>query len=122
MPAASILIIGDIMQTSGSLIVGFIIGMINDYRIILIGFCFTPFSVAANILVNKSRISGRQSFRSMNIEAGSILSESVINTKSIFALQEYLVSIIMVYIRSLRLIKIMDYINKFETSFKFSIL
>ncbi|MCQ2817147.1 MAG: ATP-binding cassette domain-containing protein [archaeon] len=79
------LIMGDIIQTAGALIVGLIIGIIYDYRLILIGLCFTPFIVAAHIIMSKTRITGRSAFRAMNVEAGAILSESVINTKSIFA-------------------------------------
>ena len=80
-----LLVAGDIVQTTGVVILGLIIGFLHDYRLTLIGLCFIPFSIYAQILVNKSRISGRATFRDMNIESGSILSECVINTKSIFA-------------------------------------
>jgi ATP-binding cassette subfamily B (MDR/TAP) protein 1 len=56
-----------------------------DYRITLISLCFLPFIVAAQVKINAARRGGRESDKKINIEAGSVLSECVINTKTIYS-------------------------------------
>ena len=80
-----LIMIGDIVQTIGCVATGFIIGLIKDYRLMLIALCFMPFIIASNVLSNYTKQGGRDSYRAINIEAGGILSECVINTKTIFS-------------------------------------
>ena len=80
-----LLVIGDIVQTFGCVLTGFIIGLIMDYRLMLIALCFMPFIIMSSVLSNFTKQGGRGSYRDINIEAGGILSECVINTKTIFS-------------------------------------
>ena len=80
-----LIMIGDIVQTAGSVIVGFVIGFIIEYRLMLIALCFMPFIIVSNVVSNYTKQGGRDSYRQINIEAGGILSECVINTKTIFS-------------------------------------
>ena len=80
-----LIMIGDIVQTAGSVIVGFVIGLIKDYRLMLIALCFMPFIIVSAVVSHYTKQGGRDSYRQINIEAGGILSECVINTKTIFS-------------------------------------
>ena len=80
-----LIMIGDIVQTAGSVIVGFVLGLIKDYRLMLIALCFMPFIIISAVLSYYTKQGGRDSYRQINIEAGGILSECVINTKTIFS-------------------------------------
>ena len=80
-----LIMIGDIVQTFGCVVTGFVIGLIKDYRLMLIALCFMPFIIASAVLSNYTKQGGRDSYREINIEAGGILSECVINTKTIFS-------------------------------------
>ena len=80
-----LLIIGDLVQTFGCVVTGFVIGLINDYRLMLIALCFMPFIIISTVLSNFTKQGGRNAYRDINIEAGGILSECVINTKTIFS-------------------------------------
>ena len=44
--------IGDIVQTAGSVIIGFVLGMIKDYRLMLIALCFMPFIIVSAVVSN----------------------------------------------------------------------
>ena len=78
-------IFGTTIQCTCIAFLGLIIGCIYDYRLTLIDFCFVPFIVLANVL-RKSMVNGRNKIdRKANIKAGGILSECVINTKTIFS-------------------------------------
>ena len=80
-------LVGDVVQTTGCTICGLIIGFIYDYRLTLISICFIPFIVGAVIIAKDSvRTATRKKDNRTDIEAGSMLSESVINTKTIFSL------------------------------------
>ena len=79
------MIIGDIFNSLGSLISGLILSIYYEWRLTIISFCFIPFIIISNLLIAKTKRSGRQSYKKNNIEAGGILSESVINTKTIFS-------------------------------------
>lgn len=62
--------------------------MSNSYyswRLALINCCFLPFIIAARLMINQSRNGGREEDKLINIEAGSVLSECVINTKTIYS-------------------------------------
>ena len=80
-----LIMIGDLVQTFGCVVTGFVIGIIKDYRLMLISLCFMPFIIASSVLSNYTKQGGRDSYREINIEAGGILSECVINTKTIFS-------------------------------------
>ena len=80
-----LIMIGDIVQTSGCVIIGFVLGLLKDYRLMLIALCFMPFIIVSAVLSNFTKQGGRNSYRDINIEAGGILSECVINTKTIFS-------------------------------------
>ncbi len=79
------IIVGDIFYTLGVLISGLFLAMYYDYRLTAVSFCFIPFIITSNLLVAETKRSGRKSYQKNNIEAGSILSESVLNTKTIFS-------------------------------------
>ena len=78
-------IIGDIVQTAGSVITGFVLGLTKDYRLMLIALCFMPVIIVSSVVSNYTKQGGRDSYRKINIEAGGILSECVINTKTIYS-------------------------------------
>ena len=79
-------LIGDLLQTSGNIITGLVTGFIYDYRLTLIALAFIPFIIAALVMVKNSLLSPmKKKDNKSDIEAGSILSESVINTKTIFS-------------------------------------
>ena len=80
-----LIMIGDIVQTAGCVIIGFVLGLLKDYRLMLIALCFMPFIIVSAVLSNFTKQGGRNSYRDINIEAGGILSECVINTKTIFS-------------------------------------
>ena len=67
------------------LIVGLIIGCYYEYRLTLVDFCFVPFIVGSNLLRRGLLEGSSKKAREANIEAGGILSECVINTKTIFS-------------------------------------
>ena len=78
-------ILGDLVSCLGTAIVGLALSFYFDYRITLISLCFLPFIVAAQVTINAARRGGRESDKKINIEAGSVLSECVINTKTIYS-------------------------------------
>ena len=79
------MIIGDLFHSLGSLVSGLILSILYDWRLTVVSFCFIPFIITSNLLVAKTKRSGRKSYKKNNIEAGGILSESVLNTKTIFS-------------------------------------
>ena len=80
------MIIGDLFHSFGSLATGLTLAICYDWRLTLVSFCFIPFIIFFNLLVAQTKRSGRESYKKNNIKAGSILSESVLNTKTIFLL------------------------------------
>ena len=78
-------IFGSIISTAGALIAALIMGMIYDWKLSLIIFAFIPFIVMSTVLMGEYRENGRKKNKDIRIEAGSILSECVINTKTIFS-------------------------------------
>jgi len=78
-------ILGVTVQSAAILIVGLAIGCYYEYRLTLINFCFVPFIVAANVLRRIMMQNTSRKGIKANIEAGGILSECVINTKTIFS-------------------------------------
>ena len=78
-------ILGTTIQCTCVLIVGLIIGCYYEYRLTLIDFCFVPFIVIANVIRRGMMQASSKKGIKANIEAGGILSECVINTKTIFS-------------------------------------
>ena len=77
--------LGITTQIAASIILGFILGCCYDYRLTLINFCFVPFIIACKLIrITTKRSSSQSSFKA-NIAAGSVLSECVVNTKTIFS-------------------------------------
>ena len=77
--------IGDVVQTAGSIITGFGIGFSKDWRLMLWALLFMPFIIVSSVVSMYTKQGGRDAYRKINIEAGGILSECVINTKTIFS-------------------------------------
>jgi len=78
-------IFGGLIGATGAIISSLILGFIYDWKLTLIIYCFIPFIVLRNILRGGYNKNGRQSNKLLKIEAGSFLSECVINTKTIFS-------------------------------------
>ena len=79
------MIIGDLFHSLGSFIIGMALANYYDWRLTIVSFIFIPFIIGSKLLVSLTKRSGRESYKKINIEAGSILSESVLNTKTIFS-------------------------------------
>ena len=79
------MILGDLFHSFGSLATGISLAVYYDWRLTIVSFCFIPFIIGSNLLVSLTKRSGRESYKKNNVEAGSILSESVLNTKTIFS-------------------------------------
>ena len=78
-------ILGTTIQCTCVLVVGLIIGLYYEYRLTLINFCFVPFIVIDNVLRRGMMHGANKRGIKANIEAGGILSECVVNTKTIFS-------------------------------------
>ena len=88
-------LVGDVLQTSGNLITGLIMGFIYDYRLALISLIFIPFIIFALVMVKDSILSPtKKKDNKTDIEAGAILSECVLIQKlfflSIFKKQQWI--------------------------------
>ena len=79
-------LIGDIIQTFGNVVCGLIIGFYYDWKLTLICICFVPFIIFSIVTAKNSIISAiKAKDNRVDIEAGAILSECVINTKTIYS-------------------------------------
>ena len=78
-------IFGSLLSTSGAIITALIIGFIYDWKLSLIICIFIPFIVMSTVLMGNYRENGREGNKKIRIEAGSVLSECAINTKTIFS-------------------------------------
>ena len=79
-------LVGDVLSTSGNVITGLVLGFIYDWRLSLIALGFIPFIVGAFVIAKDSvRTLTKKKDNRTDIEAGAILSECVINTKTIFS-------------------------------------
>lgn len=78
-------VIGQLVQTVVTLVLGITLGFVYDWRLCLINLCFMPLLVGNYILQVKVQKGDTAGNEKVEIEAGSILSESVINTKTIFS-------------------------------------
>ena len=77
--------VGVLIQSVVCLLSGLILSLFYDWRLTLISLCFMPFIVLAGVLQHKLREGLIKADEKLDTEAGSILSESVINTKTIFS-------------------------------------
>ena len=78
-------IFGSLISAIGALIIALALGFCFDWRLALITLCFTPFIIGSNVLKAYYRQNGKKGNKDVKIEAGSMLSECVINTKTIFS-------------------------------------
>ena len=81
----TLIFFGDITGILGAFLLGTIWGLTINWKLTLVSTCFLPFIIGAKIYIHKARRGGRQANRKINIEAGAILSECVMNTKTIFS-------------------------------------
>lgn len=78
-------ILGISVQTAINLIIGVTLGFVNDYRLTLINLGFMPLVIGETYLRLRLQKGFLDSDEKIETEAGAILSETVINTKSIFS-------------------------------------
>jgi ATP-binding cassette subfamily B (MDR/TAP) protein 1 len=78
-------ILGTSIQCGCSFVVGILIGCLYQYRLILIDYSFVPVILILNILRRQFIESSSKRSITANTEAGGILTECVINTKTIFS-------------------------------------
>ena len=78
-------VFGSIISSVGGIIVSIVLGMIFDWRLALISTAFLPFTLFFTVFKAYFRANGSQSNYDLKIEAGSIISECVISTKTIFS-------------------------------------
>ena len=109
-------ILGVCVQCGVVLIVGLIIGCYYEYRLTLVDFCFVPFIVAANIIRRGLMQGASKKGVKANVEAGGILSECVINTKTIFSFN-FQPSAIRMYLHAIEFIRQQFYRDAFISGF-----
>jgi ATP-binding cassette subfamily B (MDR/TAP) protein 1 len=78
-------ILGLSIQSIVTFVTGIILGCIIEYRLCLIGFSFGPIIIFCSFIRRLLIESQNRRSLSANVEAGGILSESVMNTKTIFS-------------------------------------
>ena len=78
-------VVGDLVGTLGTAAVGLGLSFYFSWRLTLISICFLPFIIYAQIIIAKTRRGGREEDKKIDIEAGGVLSECVINTKTIYS-------------------------------------
>ena len=78
-------LLGGVLSCISSLLLSFILGAIHDIKCTLVLFAFLPFNVYGMVKKGDYADKGRESNQIMKIEAGNILSESVVNIKTIFS-------------------------------------
>ena len=78
-------LMGDLVNVTANTIVGLVLGFYFSWRLALICICFIPFIVFSNVIKNQTQHKGRDKDKKINVEAGSVLSECVVNTKTIYS-------------------------------------
>ena len=78
-------LLGGTLSCISSLLLSFILGAVYDIRCTLVLFAFLPFNVYGMVKKGDYKDNGRESNQKLKIEAGNILSESVVNVKTIFS-------------------------------------
>ena len=109
-------ILGVTVQCGVVLIVGLIIGCYYEYRLTLIDFCFVPFIVISNVIRRGMMHGASKKGVKANVEAGGILSECVINTKTIFSFN-FQPQAIRMYLNALEYIRQQFYRDAFISGF-----
>jgi ATP-binding cassette subfamily B (MDR/TAP) protein 1 len=77
--------VGGIATIISTFLISIILGMFYDWKTTLILVAFMPLIVYGIIKKDDYKENGRESNKAMKIEAGSFLSESVVNIKTIFS-------------------------------------
>jgi ABC-type multidrug transport system fused ATPase/permease subunit len=83
--ALVITILGTSVQCGIILIFGLILGCVYEWRLTLVQYCFMPFIIAATVLRRNMNKGSNKFGNKANVEAGGVLSECVINTKTIYS-------------------------------------
>jgi len=109
-------ILGTTVQCGCVLVVGLIIGCYYEYRLTLVDFCFVPFIVAANVIRRGMMRGASKTGVKANVEAGGILSECVINTKTIFSFN-FQPTAIRMYLDAIEFIRQQFYHDAFTSGF-----
>ena len=109
-------ILGVSVQCGVILVVGLIIGCYYEYRLTLIDFCFVPLIVVSNVIRRGMMRGASKQGVKANVEAGGILSECVINTKTIFSFN-FQPSAIKMYLNAIEFIRQQFYRDAFISGF-----
>ena len=78
-------VFGPAISTIGGIVFAIILGMIYDWRLTLISAAFLPFILFFTVFKAYFRANGTQSDHNLKMEAGSIISQCVISTKTVFS-------------------------------------
>ena len=78
-------LIGGILTSFSTLLISLILGIIYDWKITLILFLFMPLMIYGIIKKDDYKENGSEINKVSKIEAGSFLSECVVNTKTVFS-------------------------------------
>ena len=78
-------LVGGTLTCISSLVISFILGAMYNIKLTLILYLFVPFIIYGMVKKDDYKDNGRETNKLMKIEAGSILSESVVNIKTIFS-------------------------------------
>jgi ABC-type multidrug transport system fused ATPase/permease subunit len=78
-------IIGQLIQTAVTLILGISLALTYQWKLCLINLCFLPLIIGNYVIQFRVQKGSAEGSENIEVEAGSILSESVINTKTIFS-------------------------------------
>ena len=78
-------ILGTSVQCGIILVFGLILGCVYEWRLTLVQYCFIPFIIAATVLRRNMNKGSNKFGNKANVEAGGVLSECVINTKTIYS-------------------------------------
>ena len=81
----AISIIGQLLQTSVTLILGISLALVYDWRLCLINLGFLPLIIITYVFQFKVQKGQSVGNENVEMEAGGILSEAVLNTKTIFS-------------------------------------
>ena len=78
-------IFGSLFSTAGSLLLSITLSLCYDWRLALITLCFVPFNIFFTVYKGYFRQQGSNGNKNVEVEAGSILSECVTSTKTIYS-------------------------------------
>lgn len=86
-------VVGQMIQTSVTLILGITLALVYDWRLCLINLCFMPIIIGTYIIQFKVQKGGSNNNLELESEASTVLGETLSNTKTIFAynMQNYVV-------------------------------